>query len=195
MLAHKKLVEPLVDALIDRISRIKIGHSLDENTQLGPISNAPHFATLRSRIEDLRAHGATIHQPARLPALEGFFLSPTVASGADASLATAELFGPLVSVHSVESNEEALRAANANPSGLDAYVFGSDLERAIDIGSRVLSGEVRVNGAKIADLGKIRPRAFGALPESAATPPASPSECSAGTAWSALIRRTSLSSG
>jgi len=160
VLAHKKLVEPLVDALIDRISRIEIGHSLDENTQLGPISNAPHFATLRSRIEGLRSHGATIHQPAPLPAFEGFFLSPTVASGVDAGVATAELFGPLVSVHSVESNEEALRAANANPSGLDAYVFGSDLERAIDIGSRVLSGEVRVNGAKIADLGEDSAQSF-----------------------------------
>ncbi|MBC2640708.1 MULTISPECIES: aldehyde dehydrogenase [unclassified Rhodococcus (in: high G+C Gram-positive bacteria)] len=153
VLAHKSLVGPLLDALLDRIARIDIGHSLDENTQLGPISNAPHFATLQSRIEGLRAHGATIHQPAQLPALEGFFLSPTVASGVGASVATAELFGPLVSLHAVDSDEDALRVANANPSGLDAYVFGGDVERAVEVGSRVLSGEVRVNGAKIADLG------------------------------------------
>ncbi|MCP2279610.1 Acyl-CoA reductase [Nocardia amikacinitolerans] len=160
VLAHKSLVEPLLEALVDRISRIDIGHSLDEQTQLGPISNAPHFATLRSRIEGLRAHGATIHQPARLPELDGFFLSPAVASGVDASVATAELFGPLVSLHAVESDEEALRAANANPSGLDAYVFGGDLDRAIEIGSRVLSGEVRVNGAKLADLGDDSAQSF-----------------------------------
>jgi acyl-CoA reductase-like NAD-dependent aldehyde dehydrogenase len=153
VLAHKSLVAPLLDALLDRISRIDVGHSLDENTLLGPISNAPHFATLQSRIAGLRARGATIHQPAQLPALDGFFLSPTVASGVDASVATAELFGPLVSLHAVESDEDALRVANANPSGLDAYVFGGDLERAVEVGSRVLSGEVRVNGAKIADLG------------------------------------------
>ncbi|MCP2298624.1 Acyl-CoA reductase [Nocardia amikacinitolerans] len=160
VLAHKSLVEPLLEALVDRISRTDIGHSLDEQTQLGPISNAPHFATLRSRIEGLRAHGATIHQPARLPELDGFFLSPAVASGVDASVATAELFGPLVSLHAVESDEEALRAANANPSGLDAYVFGGDLDRAIEIGSRVLSGEVRVNGAKLADLGDDSAQSF-----------------------------------
>ncbi|MGW4717872.1 aldehyde dehydrogenase family protein [Nocardia sp. NPDC004260] len=152
VLAHKTLVEPLLEALLDRISRIEVGHSLDENTQLGPISNAPHFATLLNRIDGLRANGATIHQPAKLPELDGFFLSPTVASGADASVATAELFGPLVSLHAVESDEDALRVANTDPSGLDAYVFGSDLDRAIEIGSRVLSGEVRVNGAKITDL-------------------------------------------
>ncbi|WP_407809662.1 aldehyde dehydrogenase family protein, partial [Staphylococcus aureus] len=83
--------QPLLDALLDRISRIEIGHSLDENTQLGPISNAPHYATLQTRIDHLRTHGATIHQPAQLPALDGFFLSPTIASGVDASVATAEL--------------------------------------------------------------------------------------------------------
>ncbi len=160
VLAHERLVEPLVAALIDRIAGIKIGHSLDETSQLGPISNGPHFATLQSRLEALRAHGATIHQPAQLPELDGFFFPPTIASGADASVATAELFGPLVSVHAVESNEEALRVANANPSGLDAYVFGGDVEQAIDIGARLLSGEVRVNGAKIADLGEDSAQSF-----------------------------------
>ncbi|MBB3037065.1 aldehyde dehydrogenase family protein [Hoyosella altamirensis] len=152
VLAHKSLLEPLREALLDRVARIEVGHSLDENTQLGPVSNAPHFATLQSRIDRLWAHGATIHQPAKLPALDGFFLSPTVASGVDASVATDELFGPIVSLHAVDSDEDALRVANASPSGLDAYVFGSDLDRAIEVGSRVLSGEVRVNGAKIADL-------------------------------------------
>lgn len=152
VLAHKSLIEPLLEALLERISRIDIGHSLDENTELGPISNAPHFATLQRRIEDLRGRGAMIHQPAELPALDGFFLSPTVATGVDASSATAELFGPLISLHAVESDEDAVRVANAHPSGLDAYVFGRDLDRAIEVGSRVLSGEVRVNGAKVADL-------------------------------------------
>lgn len=152
ILSHKTLLKPLLDALLDRISHIKVGHSLDENTELGPISNAPHFATLQSRIDGLRASGATIHQPAKLPDMQGFFLSPTIASGIDASMATAELFGPLISLHAVESDEDALRTANANPSGLDAYVFSRDTDRAITVGSRLLSGEVRVNGANIADL-------------------------------------------
>lgn len=160
VLVHKDLAQPLLDALLERIARVDIGHSLDESTQLGPISNAPHFATLRNRVEELRARGATIHQPARLPALDGFFLSPTVASGIAPSAATAELFGPLISLHTVESDEDALRAANANPSGLDAYVFGGDLDRAIEIGARVLSGEVRVNGAKIGDLGDDSAQSF-----------------------------------
>ncbi|MFI9123514.1 aldehyde dehydrogenase family protein [Streptomyces bikiniensis] len=160
VLAPRRLVGPLVEALAERISKVVVGHSLDEGAELGPISNAPHFATLQSRIEGLRALGATVHRPARLPELDGFFLSPAVAAGADPAKATAELFGPLVSVHAVDSDEEALHVANAHPSGLDAYVFGGDTERAIDVGARVLAGEVRINGAKIADLGDDSAQSF-----------------------------------
>jgi acyl-CoA reductase-like NAD-dependent aldehyde dehydrogenase len=160
VLAPDALVAPLREALTERIGRLVVGHSLDERSEVGPISNEPHFATLQSRIEGLRALGAAIHEPATLPDLPGYFLSPTVAVGADPARATAELFGPVVSLHGVDSTEEALRIANANPSGLDAYVFGSDTDRAIEVGSRIVAGEVRVNGAKIADLGDHSAQSF-----------------------------------
>ncbi|MBA0126509.1 aldehyde dehydrogenase [Haloechinothrix sp. YIM 98757] len=160
ILAHRSLVDPLLEALTERIAKLVIGHSLDEDAEIGPVSNAPHFQTLQSRIDGLRELGSTIRQPAQLPELDGFFLSPTVAAGADPAAATAELFGPVVSLHAVDSDEEALRVANANPSGLDAYVFGADTDRAIDVGSRILSGEVRVNGAKLADLGDDSAQSF-----------------------------------
>lgn len=160
ILAHRSLVAPLLEALTERIAKLVVGHSLDEDAEIGPISNAPHFQTLQSRIEGLRDLGSTIRQPAQLPELDGFFLSPTIAAGADPAKATAELFGPVVSLHAVDSDDEALRIANANPSGLDAYVFGADTDRAIDVGSRVLAGEVRVNGAKLADLGDDSAQSF-----------------------------------
>lgn len=160
VLAHKRVIDALCAALVERIADIHIGHSLDETTQLGPISNAAHFAVLRSRLEGLATQGAIIHQPAHLPVLNGFFLSPSIATGIDSSAATCELFGPLISLHSVESDEDALTAANRTPSGLDAYVFGSDLEHALHIGSRVMSGEVRINGAKLVDLGDESAQSF-----------------------------------
>lgn len=160
VLAPVQLVEPLAEALIARIAKLVVGHSLDEGSQVGPISNAAHFETLQRRVEGLWELGATVHQPAVLPDLGGFFLSPTVAVGGDPVRATAELFGPLLSVHAVESAEVALRIANATPSGLDAYVFGTDTERAIEVGSRIVAGEVRVNGAKIADLGDDSAQSF-----------------------------------
>ncbi|MEV4647283.1 aldehyde dehydrogenase [Saccharopolyspora sp. NPDC049357] len=160
VLAHRRLADPLLEALTERIAKLVVGHSLDEDVEIGPLSNAPHFQTLQGRIEGLRDRGASIHQPARLPGLDGFFLSPTIAVHADPAQATAELFGPVVSLHPVDSDEEALRTANATPSGLAAYVFGTDTGHAMEIGSRVLSGEVRVNGAKLADLGEDSAQSF-----------------------------------
>ncbi|SFW86342.1 aldehyde dehydrogenase family protein [Amycolatopsis australiensis] len=153
ILAHRRLAEPLLEALGERIAKLVVGHSLDDDAELGPISNAPHFRTLQGRIERLRDLGAVIYQPARLPQLDGYFLSPTIATGVDPAHATAELFGPVVSLHAVDSDDEAVRVANAHPSGLDAYVFGADTGRAIEVGARLSAGEVRVNGAKLADLG------------------------------------------
>ncbi|BBX34616.1 aldehyde dehydrogenase [Mycolicibacterium mageritense DSM 44476 = CIP 104973] len=153
VLAPHRLVQPLRQALIERITRLRIGHSLDEGTDIGPISNEPHYRTLLQRIDDLRGLGAEIDQPGELPGLAGYFLSPTIATGSDPDRTTAELFGPVISLHGVGSDEEALHAANAHPSGLDAYVFGTDTDRAIAVGARIKSGEVRVNGAKLADLG------------------------------------------
>lgn len=160
VLAPRHLVGALVDALTERIGKLVVGHSLADDSQVGPISNAPHFRTLQERVEGLRELGAVVHRPALLPQLDGYFLSPTVAVGADASRATAELFGPVVSVHAVDSAEEALRIANANPSGLDAYVFGADTDRAIEVGARIVAGEVRVNGANVADLGDDSAQSF-----------------------------------
>lgn len=160
VLVPRDMVDALVDALTERISKLVVGHSLDEDSEVGPISNAPHFETLEQRIQELSELGATIHEPATLPALGGYFMSPTVAVGADPAGATAELFGPLVSLHAVDSADEALRIANASPSGLDAYVFGADTDRAIEIGSRIVAGEVRVNGAKVADLGDDSAQSF-----------------------------------
>ncbi|MFF0493996.1 aldehyde dehydrogenase family protein [Nocardia sp. NPDC004068] len=160
VLAPHRLVDPLREALAERIARLRIGHSLDPQTDIGPIANEPHYRTLTQRIEDLRGLGAEIDQPGQLPDLPGFFLSPTIATGSDPDRTTAELFGPVVSVHGVDSDEDALRAANAHPSGLDAYVFGADTDRAIAIGARLRSGEVRVNGAKIADLGDDSAQSF-----------------------------------
>ncbi|GAA4093529.1 aldehyde dehydrogenase family protein [Nocardioides kongjuensis] len=160
VLAPHHLVGPLREALTERIATLVVGHSLDDDAQVGPISNGAHFHTLQSRIEGLRDLGAEIDQPAALPDLGGWFLSPTLASGADPSAATAELFGPLVSLHAVDSAEQALRIANAHPSGLDAYVFGTDTDRAIEVGSRIVAGEVRVNGAKVADLGDDSAQSF-----------------------------------
>jgi betaine-aldehyde dehydrogenase len=87
-----------------------------------------------------------------LPDLDGWFLSPGMILGCTPEEAKEELFGPLVTVHSVHSVEEALSHANNSTTGLDAFVFGGDESRTLAVASRIRAGEVRINGTFMSDL-------------------------------------------
>lgn len=153
VLVHREVAADLVDALRTELAQVRMGHSLDAGTTVGPLAHAGHRDLVRDRIESLRDRGAEIVRPITAPSGGGSFLAPVLAVGADPADATDELFGPAVSVHAVASDEDALLTANADPSGLDAYVYGTDLDHALRIGERVVCGEIRLNGAHLADLG------------------------------------------
>lgn len=149
---HRDVADDLVSALIEEMELVRMGHALDPATTLGPLAHSEHRELVRGRLDALRQRGAEILQPVAVPDERGFYLPPTLALGADPADATDELFGPAMSVHVVDSDDEALRLANAHPSGLDAYVYGTDLDHALWIGERIACGEVRINGAHLADL-------------------------------------------
>lgn len=153
VLVHRDVAEDFVGELTDRLREVKIGHSLDESTMLGPLVHSAHRDLVAERLDALRQKGARLITPVAPPVNGGSYLGPTIAVGADPSAATAELFGPAVSVHVVESNSEALHHANATPSGLTATVYGGNTTRAMDIAARVGCGEIRVNGIHLDDLG------------------------------------------
>lgn len=150
---HEDAVGDLVEALLAELDSVVIGHSLDDATTLGPLANENHRDRLVAQLRQLDDKGAHVLSPSEPPTGGGYFLAPSLAVGADPADAVAELFGPVVSVHSVGSDEQALTLANAHPSGLDAYVYSADPEHAFAVGSRLVSGEVRINGAHLDDLG------------------------------------------
>jgi phenylacetaldehyde dehydrogenase len=75
-----------------------------------------------------------------------------VVTGLPADKSIHELFGPAITVHAVDSTEEALRAADGPETGLTGFVFGEDLDASLAVAARIPAGEVRVNGSKLADL-------------------------------------------
>lgn len=151
VLVHQRVSRPLVEALEAELSTLSIGHSMSPATDVGPLVHQSHRDKLSEQIERYRAAGADIISPCDVPA-GGSYLSPSLAVGLHPSEATVELFGPVMTVHSLNSDDEILAAANRSPSGLDAYVYGADLGHALSIAEQVASGEVRINGAHLADL-------------------------------------------
>jgi betaine-aldehyde dehydrogenase len=153
----KILVSPaqhddLVDALTAELSRLRVGHCLDDDTDLGPLAYSAHRETLRRRIAHLVDRGGRAVTTAALPDLPGWFMSPTVVTGVAPEDSTDELFGPAVTVHAVDTVADAIRHADGPQTGLAGFVFGTDLDAALRIAAQIPAGEVRVNGCKLADL-------------------------------------------
>ncbi|MFC6345649.1 aldehyde dehydrogenase family protein, partial [Nocardioides hankookensis] len=93
-----------------------------------------------------------------VPEGQGSFLAPTLLTGVASEAATEEMFGPVATVHTYETEAEALALANGTPYGLEGYVVGTDTDRALALARRVRAGEVKVNGSTIMSLHLMSPR-------------------------------------
>jgi succinate-semialdehyde dehydrogenase/glutarate-semialdehyde dehydrogenase len=130
--------EQMLAALKEKFAAIEIGDPTDESTLLGP---------LLKQIEDAQAAGARIVHGGKRVDRPGFYLEPTILTdiAEDNPLYAQEAFGPVLSFYIVESEEEAIRLANATPYGLGGYVFDADVDNAKRIASRIDSGMVYIN--------------------------------------------------
>jgi betaine-aldehyde dehydrogenase len=146
------LHDQLVDAVLDELGRRTVGHCLENTTDVGPLSHAAHRARLQQQVDELVGQGGKALTNSPLPDLGGWFFAPTVVVGLPAEQSQRELFGPVVSLHPVDSVDEAIRAADGPEAGLAAFVFSRDLDAAMATAARMPAGEVRVNGCKLADL-------------------------------------------
>ncbi len=149
VLVAAPLHDALVEALVDRLAGMRLGPARDSQTTVGPIAHRTHLARLRAQLATL---GGRTVAPAAEPAGGGLFLAPTVVVGLGAGQVREEIFGPVLTVHRVTSDDEAIAAANGLRHGLAAYVFGADPERAFATGARLTAGEVRLNGTHLTDL-------------------------------------------
>jgi acyl-CoA reductase-like NAD-dependent aldehyde dehydrogenase len=151
LLVNEKVYDELLDRLTTRLADIVIGSNFDDSTQLGPLSHQSHRDQLNTRVGELVAHGGMAQSSKDLPP-DGWFIAPTIVSGIKASDANAELFGPVVTIHAVTDDDAAVQAANSDGDGLGGYVFSSDTERALSIGTRMRGGEIKINGTSLLDL-------------------------------------------
>ncbi|GAA1468948.1 phenylacetaldehyde dehydrogenase [Microbacterium thalassium] len=152
VLVPPALHDPLVDALSARAGELQIDHSFEAGTQLGPLAYRAHRDRLEAQLAAYAEAGATVRRVGMAPDLDGWFFRPALVTGLGAADAPDELFGPALTIHAVESVDEAVQAANLPGGGLDGFVFGEDEEAALEVGARIRAGEVRVNGTYMADL-------------------------------------------
>jgi aldehyde dehydrogenase (NAD+) len=146
---HAAIRERILAKLVERAARIRIGDPLADDTQVGPLCTRGQYDHISASVEAAVGEGAQLLYGGRRP--EGFdrgwYYSPTILDCPHQDIRTVreEMFGPVMSVMSFDSEEQAIELANRSDFGLGAGVFTSDVARALRVSDAIHSGIVWVN--------------------------------------------------
>lgn len=126
---------------------LKVGDPMDNGVDMGPMSSEEALETILEQIGKAVAQGATLVCGGKRLEREGFFMQPTILTdiAPDNYAYANELFGPVLCVYGVDSEEEAVRLSNDSRFGLGGTVFGSDVKKAETLARQVESGMVFIN--------------------------------------------------
>jgi malonate-semialdehyde dehydrogenase (acetylating)/methylmalonate-semialdehyde dehydrogenase len=124
------VADPLVDAIKERLPKVKVGPGLDPDSEMGPLITREHRDKVASYIESGKAQGATVVADGRELDVDGdgFFLGVSLLDGVTPEMDCYrdEIFGPVLSVTRVQTYEEALKLVNENPWGNGTALFTRD---------------------------------------------------------------------
>jgi aldehyde dehydrogenase (NAD+) len=143
--------EPVFDALIDklkaRLSTLRVGDPLDKNTDVGAINSRAQLEKIEELVASGVAEGAEIYQPECVLPERGFWFRPTLFTGVSQShrIAREEIFGPVLSILTFRTPEEAVEKANNTPFGLSAGVWTEKGSRILWMAQRLRAGVVWAN--------------------------------------------------
>ena len=151
---HESLHDSFVTGFTQRARALKLGHGLEESSQMGPLINQRRVDAMETILADARRRGGKVGTGGGRPAGQnkGFFFEPTVISSLpDDALALAEEnFGPIAAITPFASDDEVYARANASDMGLAAYVFTREPKRMREAARRIESGMVGVNSFALA---------------------------------------------
>jgi aldehyde dehydrogenase (NAD+) len=147
LLVQESIAEPLVDKLKRRMATLRVGDPLDKNTDIGAINSRAQLDKIQELVAAGEAEGAEAWQaPCELPS-RGFWFRPTVFTHVAQShrIAQEEIFGPVLSVLTFRTPDEAVEKANNTPYGLSAGVWTDKGSRILELATRVRAGVVWAN--------------------------------------------------
>ena len=159
ILIEESIYEKFKTEFIEKTKALKVGNPLAEKTKIGAIVSKLHYDKVLACIETAKQEGGTILCGGNAITLEGecengYFIVPTIIEGLEANCKTnmEEIFGPVVTLQSFKTEEEALELANTSNYGLSTTIWTQDISRANRIANNVEAGIVWVNCWLLRDL-------------------------------------------
>jgi aldehyde dehydrogenase (NAD+) len=147
LLVQESIADELIAALQTRLATLRVGDPLDKNTDVGAINSAAQLARIRELTAAGEAEGATRWSPpCELPD-RGYWFAPTVFTGVSQAhrIAQEEIFGPVLSVLTFRTPDEAVAKANNTPYGLSAGIWTDKGSRILSMAGRLRAGVVWAN--------------------------------------------------
>jgi succinate-semialdehyde dehydrogenase/glutarate-semialdehyde dehydrogenase len=136
------------DAFVAKAKALDVRAAYDFGPEMGSLVSVDHMQRVKSHVEDAVAKGATVLCGGNpRPDLGPAFFEPTVLEGVtkDMLCGVTETFGPVVALHSYRTVDEAVALANDTDYGLNASVWGTNIEAARAVAARIESGNVNIN--------------------------------------------------
>ncbi|MFG2119221.1 aldehyde dehydrogenase family protein [Streptomyces sp. NPDC048710] len=147
LLVQESIQDELLDSLKRRLSTLRLGDPLDKNTDIGAINSAEQLSRITSLVEQGEAEGAERWSPAcELPA-SGYWFAPTLFTNVTQAhtIARDEIFGPVLSVLTFRTPDEAVAKANNTQYGLSAGIWTEKGSRILAVANKLRAGVVWSN--------------------------------------------------
>jgi aldehyde dehydrogenase (NAD+) len=147
LFVQENIHDQFVDKLKRRLATLRVGDPLDKNTDVGAINSRDQLNKINELVDAGRSEGAEIFQPDCVLPDRGFFFKPTLFTNVAQShrIAQEEIFGPVLSILSFRTPQEAVEKANNTPYGLSAGVWTSKGSRILWMADQLKAGVVWAN--------------------------------------------------
>ena len=147
LLVQENISDELLDKLKNRISLIRIGNPMDKNTDLGAINSSEQLARIKELADSGDIEGSQRWSPNCSLPTTGFWYPPTIFTGVSQShrIAREEIFGPVLSVLTFRTPQEAIDKANNSPFGLSAGIWSDKGSRILWTAKRLRAGVIWSN--------------------------------------------------
>jgi acyl-CoA reductase-like NAD-dependent aldehyde dehydrogenase len=146
----RSVADRFIAGVVDGARKLRVGDPIDWNTEIGPMVSREQAEIVRSLVDDAVAAGAVLHCGGPVdppPGLDGAFYAPAVLTGVtpDMRIMREEIFGPVVPIVVVDSEEEAVALANDSEFGLGASVWTADRAKGERLAAQLEAGMVWIN--------------------------------------------------